>query len=153
MNLTVDHQDVLLAWAARKLGTDGWPKESRAYGVVEPREGMKPLLRAVIVVNSHHGASCRIHIASDGSRKWATRDVLARLAAFIHIGMKVNRIWTVVSVANVPAIITCLKIGFQIQGRVARGADDGSDGIIVSMFADENPWLKGEDDGKGSTAA
>ncbi len=153
MKLTVDHQDVLLAWAARKLGTDGWPKESRAYGVVEPREGMKPLLRAAIVVNSHHGASCRIHIASDGSRKWATRDVLARISAFIHIGMKVNRVWTVVSATNVPAIVAALKIGFQIQGRVARGADDGSDGIIVSMFADENPWLKGEDDGKGSAAA
>lgn len=147
MRLTTDHQDRLLAWARKKLGTDGWTPDAVAYGIIEDREGAKPLLRAIIVVNLAMSGSARVHVWSDGSRRWASADVLTRISAYLHYQRGINRLWMVVGAKNLPAIIAALKIGFQIDGRNRCGADDGSDGIVLSMLRDENPWLKDDDDG------
>jgi RimJ/RimL family protein N-acetyltransferase len=145
MRLTVADQEKMLTWAAKMLGTTGWSADSTAFGIVEPREGQRPLLRGVVIANAFFNKSCRIHIASDGSRKWATRDVLTRLSAFLHLQHGVNRIATVIATKNLPAQIAALKIGFQIEGRERSGADDGTDGIRFSMLRDENPWLNDEE--------
>lgn len=153
MRLTDGQQEQLLAWAGKRLSAaDGeWPDGSLAFGVVEPRDGQKPLLRAVLVVNEMFKHGCKVHIASDGSRRWATRDVLMRFSALVHLGMGINRMSIVIAATNVAAQIAALKIGFQVEGRERGGADDGSDGVMFSMLKDENPWLKGEPDGQEST--
>ena len=152
MRLTDKHADQLLAWAAKRLGTDGWSPDSMAFGVVEDRDGLRPLVRAVIVINCRFNDACRMHIATDGSRRWATRDILIRLSAFIHYALKVNRVETIIAASNLPAQIAALKVGFQIEGRNRCGADDGTDGIVLSMLRDENPWLKGKGDEQGRTS-
>lgn len=151
MRLTDKHPEQLLAWAARKLGTNGWSDDAMPFGVVEDRPGLRPLVRAVIVINCRFGASCRMHIATDGSRRWATRDVLIRLSAFIHLGLGARRVETIIAARNLPAQIAALKVGFQVEGRTRCSADDGTDGIVLAILAEENPWLKGDDDGQGRT--
>lgn len=151
MRLTDQFPDKLLAWAARRLGTNGWSDDAIPFGIIEDRHGQRPLVRAVIVINAIYGANCRVHIASDGSRRWATRDILIRLSAFIHYAINVRRIETVIAADNVKAQIAALKIGFRVDGRTRYGADDGTDGIILAMIREENPWLKGDENGQGRT--
>lgn len=147
MKVTTAQQSRLLRWAQQQLDTDGWSDDAYAFGIVEPRAGRLPLLRAVMVVNHHVGRSCRVHIATDGSRRWATADVLTRLSAFLHMAHNVDRLWMIVSVFNTKALIAALKIGFQIDGRERCSADDGTDGIVLTMLRHENPWLRGQEHG------
>ncbi len=71
LHLTLDYQAELLRFAADGLGLeDGFVADSQAMGVVE-EDGR---IRAVGVLNMFHDQGAWIHIATDGSFRWAASD-------------------------------------------------------------------------------
>lgn len=138
LRLTVEPQYPLLEWARTRCGVSGptWSPESEAVGVLDNGE-----LRAVVVYNDFRGDACAMHIASDHTRQWATRNILGGLFGYAFIYKRMNRAVAVVPAANRNAILTAVKLGFQFEGRLRAAAVDGSDAVLLSMLRDECLWL------------
>jgi len=139
LHLTTADQPRLLRWAEERFGYDDChlPPESEAVGVFDGET-----VAAVIVYNAHYGHYLSMHVATNGSRRWLTRDILAGIFGYAFQFKGATRINAVVSVKNVAIQILCLKLGFRVEATIRCGADDGTDGILFGMLADECPWLK-----------
>ena len=135
--VTTDRQEILLGWAARRIGLpDGWSSDSEAMGVVDAEEK----LRAVAVINQVAEGNCLLHIASDGRRSWATRSVLGVLFSYPFYILGLRKVTARVAIDNVPSQVLCLKLGFQFEGR-ERAAFFGRDTTTFGMLRDECSWL------------
>lgn len=137
--LTVSDQETLLAWAAANVGCpeDHWGSGAEAMGCVEKDTGK---IRAVFVLNGFLGDAAVLHIATDGSRGWATRNILGGYFGYMFIFKRLNRVIGFTPEANVAALTLALKIGFRIEGRI-RATPEGESEIITSMFASQCDWI------------
>lgn len=138
--LTQNHQATLLAWAAEVIRPGGfvWPKNAHAIGVID-----HGWLRAVVVLVQTYGADCDVHFASDGSRAWASRNVLAGLFGYAFLLRGVRRVQCWAGVSNTPCLTALRKAGFTEIGYVPGGMDDGEDAIMFSMLRSDCRWIKG----------
>ena len=137
MHVTMKNQKGLLDQAAKWHGQEAMRAESIALGVID-KGGV---LHAVLTIDNHSENSCDFHIASNGSRRWASRDVLRTFAEFAFDHMKVKKIKTIVPDWNTRALVTCIHIGWKIEGATKCGAHDGTDGVCFGMTRDECRWL------------
>ena len=140
MDLTFDHSDQLAAFFAPRVGVEAGdlPADMELMGALDS----KGQIRAVFGYNAHYGHYLTMHIATDGSKAWATRHVLACMFGYPFHAKGVTRINALVPAQNVSVQILCLKLGFRIEATIRCGADDGSDGILFGMLAHECRWLK-----------
>lgn len=88
-----------------------------------------------------NGRNVFFHGASDGSRRWATRELLRAVCAHAFHTLGVERMTTVVAASNVRALAFDRKFGFREEARLARAAHDGSDAIYLVMWRAECKWL------------
>jgi RimJ/RimL family protein N-acetyltransferase len=138
--VTMDDQPGLIRWAEPRMGIPEGEMsgDAEALGVIDETTGE---IQAVIAFTAHHGHFISAHIASSGGRRWATRPVLRAVFGYAFEFKGVKRMNCLVSVYNTPTQIMCLKLGFRPEATIRCGADDGSDGIVFGMLADECPWL------------
>lgn len=154
LHLTMADQPRLLAWAAPRMGVaEGrMPSETVAIGVLDRATGA---IEAVIALNAFYGAGASLHIASDGGRRWLSRKVLAAVFGYAFSFRGLRRLSLLVSVANVPPQVLALKLGFRIEGVARCAAQDGRDGVLFGMLAEDCRWLrdttKDESDGQERT--
>lgn len=124
-------------WAAERIGHGArFGDDSVTIGV--ERGGV---LRAVAAYNLFTGRSCHAHIATDGSRAWASRGVLAALFAYPFRQCGVSRITLPIRASNRASIILAIKLGFEFEGRLV-GACEGEDEMILGMLSENCPWLR-----------
>jgi hypothetical protein len=139
MRVTMQNQKDLIAWAEPRMGVEAghMPPETRALGVLDDQGR----IHAVICFNAFYGNQASLHVASNGRKLWATRKVFQVVFgyAFHHLGLK--RLEFRVSCKNVPVQILALKTGLRIEGVARCGANDGEDGIVFGMLAQECHWL------------
>ena len=137
LTLVYDRRDDLLAWAAEKMGSPNmqWAPDTATIGVERG-----DALCAVAAYNIFSGSGCCAHIATDGSRAWASRGILAALFAYPFIQCGLDRITLPISRKNIRSQILALKLGFSFEGRLARN-HDGEDEILLGMLREECPWL------------
>jgi RimJ/RimL family protein N-acetyltransferase len=140
LHVTTQPQDKLRAWIAPRIGTDleQMAHDMEVLAVVDEARPVSPL--ACIGYNAHFGHYLSMHVASDGNRRWLTRDVLRLIFGYAFDYKGVTRINAVVAEANLPAQVMCLKLGFRIEATLRCGADDGTDGILFGMLRTECPW-------------
>ena len=80
--LTVDKQEVLLRWAAERIGMPyGWVADSEAMGVLDASDKVV----AVGVLNMVADRQGWLHIASDGNRRWANRTILGGMFTMVML--------------------------------------------------------------------
>lgn len=137
--LTFEDQEGLLAWAAPRLDLPRWPDGAKGLGVYEAETGD---IRAVMVMVQTYSTSCDLHFATDGSRRWATRNILGGLFGYVFVLRGVPQVNITVEPDNVPALVMNLKLGFQIEARMRGIMSDGGDAIVMSMRATDCPWIK-----------
>lgn len=137
LTLVYDRRDDLLAWAAEKMGSPNmqWAPDTATIGVARG-----DAVCAVAAYNIFSGSGCCAHIATDGSRTWASRGILAALFAYPFIQCGLDRITLPISRKNIRSQILALKLGFSFEGRLARN-HDGEDEILLGMLREECPWL------------
>jgi RimJ/RimL family protein N-acetyltransferase len=111
LKIVLDDIPAQLAWAAAKIGLPCFREDARAFGV--ERDGQ---LCAVVVYDCFSPYDCAIHVASDGSGHWATRQVLAYTFqyAFIHCGLL--RLTALIASKNRAALKFNRHLGFQTEG-------------------------------------
>lgn len=139
LRVTMQDQDGLIAWAEPRMGVEAGraPPETIALGVLDEAGN----IRAVIWFNAFYSTHASAHIASDGSREWSTRQVWRTIFGFAFDHLRKTRLMLIIPDWNIKAITFALKLGFKIEGVARCGADDGNDGIVFGMLAQECRWL------------
>ena len=129
-----------LAWAARRLGMlGGWDVGTKGLAI---RAG--ETLRAVTAyADFRDNKTCTIHIATDGSRQWATRGMLYGIFAYPFEQCGLRRVTAPISSTNKASLILVIKLGFMFEGRLVAGCTDG-DQVIMGMLREDCPWIKKE---------
>lgn len=137
VRLTIDDPPSLLAWAAARVGIEAWPADSKAIGAVDA-DGR---LRGVVVYNGFVDQGCSIHIATDRSRRWATRASLRGYFRYPFVQCGLHRLTAYTPADNVPSQALALKLGFRFEG-VQRQAFAGRDMVFLGMLRTDCRWLQ-----------
>ena len=86
-----------------------------------------------------HNVVC--HIASDGSRRWATREYLWTIFDYPFTQLKVKRITVCVGEGNRPSRRFVEHLGFTLEATL-RNAHPSGDLLVYSMFKERCKWLQ-----------
>lgn len=133
--IVYDDQPRLLAFAIEKGASAEWRPDAVAIG----REVGGELVAAAVYEHFTDG-DCHVHIASDGSRRWCTRELLIRWFAYPFLQLRLRRITGLVPSTNLRALDFDLKLGFKVEGQMREAFPDG-DMMILGMLARECRYL------------
>ena len=104
--------------------------------------------RGIVVFDSFTKTGCWVHVASDGSRKWITRELIIRTFAYPFIRLEYPRINAFVSVDNHDAVAFNENFGWTREGVLREGGENGEDLILFGMLRRECRWLPERFSGK-----
>lgn len=138
MPLIYGDDERLLRWASERIGGLRFRDDATAIGRERGGE-----LVSVCVFDGFSAADCNMHIASDGSRHWLTREFLVACFAYPFIQLKLRRVTGLVPAKNRDALRFDLHLGFQVEGR-CRDALPDDDIIILGMLRRECRFLPSE---------
>jgi hypothetical protein len=130
-------EQVVAPWMRDRIGCPPFMQPFSGFGLFDDL-----LLRAGVLFTDYNGSTnVSMHVASDGSRRWMTRNFLSAVFLYPFEQLKVLRITGIVQAANTRALRFDRKLGFKIEGRLRRGAPDGSDVIVLGMLRSECRFL------------
>lgn len=136
--LIYDQQERLLAWAEGKIGVSSFREAAKAIGLERDGE-----LAAVVVYDGFSACDCNMHIASDGTRRWMNRALLAAAFAYPFVQLGLRRVTGLVPAKNVEALAFDQKLGFRLEG-VCREALPDDDVVILGLLKRDCPFIPKE---------
>lgn len=131
---TARPQDI--AWAAERIGIPKFRDDAK--GIASLRDDGAPA--AVVVFDTFSACDCNMHIASDGSKRWMTRELLMEAFWYPFVTAGLRRVTGVVPAKNQEAIDFDTKMGFQVEGR-CRDALPDDDVVILGMRRADCPFI------------
>ncbi|EHK57743.1 hypothetical protein [Allomesorhizobium alhagi] len=136
--------DRLIAWAESRVANSRFRDDARAIGHERAGE-----LRGVVVFDTFTTTTCLVHLASDGSKRWMTREFITRVFAYPFIQCKFPRITCGIPETNAESLRLTRHMGWVEEGRLREDSEDGSDTIIFGMLRRECRWLPATIGGTG----
>lgn len=127
--------DALISWAEARCGGAFRP-DAKAIGL--ERDGQ---LIASVVFDNHSPGSCCISVASDGSRRWLTRDFLVHVFAYPFLQCGYRRLTALIAASNADSQRFCTSCGFTHEGTMRAGAPGGEDMLILGLLREECRFL------------
>lgn len=112
------------------------PIDSIAYGLTDS----SGQVRCIALLNMFTGHTVRLHIATDGSKRWAHKELFQKFTSVVFDDMNINKMFLHVDVELVQVQIIALRLGWQIEGRARNAASNGNDEITFGMSKTDNPW-------------
>ena len=100
-----------------------------------------PAIIAGVVFNDYNGVNMNMHVASDGSKRWMTRELLWMVFDYAFNQAKVERLTGLVGEKNWQARKFDEHVGFTQETTLARAHPDGRL-IVYRMFREDCRWLK-----------
>lgn len=139
LRFTMQEQDTLLAWAAPRCGMPGcvFPDPAVALGVID-EDGT---IFAVAVYIPLYSGSVECHFASNGTRRWASRENLAAMARYPFHQFQCDRLTATVEATDIATLTSCIKAGWQIEARYRNAMASGADAIVLSMTEEDCKFL------------
>ena len=125
----------VVEWVAQKTNEFGNFGASVGIGLEKNGE-----LIGGVVFNEYNGVNINIHVASDMSRRWLTKEFLWFIFYYAFEQAKVNRITALIGEGNTHALEFNQRVGFTYETRV-KGADPTGDMLILGMFKEQCKWL------------
>ncbi|BBZ94333.1 hypothetical protein BRDID11004_47640 [Bradyrhizobium diazoefficiens] len=124
-------------WAAATIGAGGgFSSDAHAIGMEVDGE-----IVAVTVWNCFETHNCLMSIASDGSKRWMTREFLFRSFAYPYIQLGLPRTTTKSDERNLPSIRLAHHLGYREEGRLRKAAPGGRGDIVFGMLKEECRWI------------
>lgn len=123
-------------WVCERTGGRYEPGCSAAIGWEEDGK-----LRAGVLYDQYNGQSICMHVASDGTRKWMTREYLAYSFWYPFVQLKVKKILGLVDSTNENAMSFDKALGFKVEHVIEDAGKTGSL-VILSMSPEDCKWLK-----------
>ena len=122
-------------WVARR--TNEFGRFGTDIGIGWARDGA---LVAGVAYADWNGPNVVCHIASDGSRRWATREYLWTIFDYPFNQLKVKRITVCVGEGNSDSRRFVQHLGFRLESTL-RAAHPSGDLLVYSMFSEQCRWL------------
>lgn len=131
----------LIEWAAKRVGVSSFRFDAHAIGLVHINDVAEPdadrdsagrRIAAVTVLDGFSKCDANMHIASDGSGLWLTREFLVRSFAYPFVQCGLRRVTGLVPAKNTEALKFDLHLGFRLEGR-CRDALPDDDIIVLGM--------------------
>lgn len=135
-SVVYEPQSEMIAWAEARIPNNQFRPDARAIGITRNGE-----LCGVVVFDNFSVGQCCVSVASDGSRRWITRELLIRVFAYPFIQLNYWRLSCLVSANNADSLRLCESFGWTREGVLRRGAPDGSDMILLGMLREECRYL------------
>jgi RimJ/RimL family protein N-acetyltransferase len=126
----------LLEWAMDKLGIEFAPSDCRWLAGIEGAE-----IRFVLVYHNFTERDCQLTIATDGSRRWATRRTLHAIFATPFDIWKLARLTFLCDQRNLGAIDLVQRLGASQEGTLRRYFADDADGYLFGMQRANCRWI------------
>lgn len=137
-----DRQEDMIAWAADRMHftyQDDFVFAPDAKAIGHMRDGE---FVGVVVFDRFSDRDCLLHIVSDGTRRWLTREFITRALTYPFRQCGNRRVTCLVSENNKESLRFTRKFGGWVEeGRMREAAPDGSDLIMFGMLRRECPWL------------
>ncbi|PTM61911.1 GNAT family N-acetyltransferase [Phreatobacter oligotrophus] len=137
--LVYHDNDRLLAWAVDRMGYPGFRFRQDAHAIGRQTDGE---IRGVVIFDTWSDGDCLIHVVSDGSRRWFTREFCVHAMAYPFLQVGNRRITALVSEHNDPSLAMCRHFGFAQEGRLRRAGPAGEDMILFGLLREDCRWLK-----------
>lgn len=94
------------------------------------------------VFDTFSDGDCLVHLVSDGSKRWMTRDFATVAMAYPFLQCDFPRITCMVSENNEASLRYTAKFGWSLEGYL-RGAGTNGEGLLVfGMLRSECRWLR-----------
>lgn len=125
-------------WVASKCSAPYNPAMDNCIGLYRKGE-----LRGGVIFSDYTGpgGSVTLHMGSDGSGRWATRDFLAAIFEHAFVWMNVKKMFGPVPVSAPPQVLRINQhLGFQLEQVVKDVYPDG-DMLLLSMYKDQCKFL------------
>jgi L-amino acid N-acyltransferase YncA len=128
----------LLDWAAARYDDNAIDSDTHAIGIE-----VDGVVQAVAMYNCFTDISCNIHVVSDGGKRWASRTFLREAFAYPFVQVGLKRLTALVPAKNTDALTLDLRLGFQVEGRMAE-ATDNDDLVVLGMLRRNCIWIPEE---------
>ena len=129
----------MLPWAAPRIGVTAFRSDAQTIGYERDGE-----LVAVVVFDGFSHGDGYMHVASDGSRRWLTRELLTAAFAYPFIQCRLRRITALVPAKNHVALKFDEELGFRREGYHPHAAESGGDIISLGMLREQCRFLPQE---------
>ena len=130
--------DGVLDWVAKKTNEYGRFGGGTAIGWERGGE-----LVAGVCYCDWNGVNVVCHIASDGSKKWLTKQYLRVLLEFPFQQLNCKRITVAVGEGNHSSANFVRKLGFEVEARLSQAHPTG-DLLIFALFKSNCRWIADE---------
>src|SRR5690554_6429650 len=127
--LVTGPKEVLLSWAARVIGVNGFREDARVIARVDDAK-----IRAVVVFDTFGANDCNIHIASDGSGRWISRELLQATFHYPFVQCGLKRLTGLVAADNQAALRFDEHLGFRREGYHPQAGANGEDLISLGLL-------------------
>lgn len=129
MKQFVSHSDELVAWAAERIHFI--PRaDVKSFGLMSEKG-----IHAVTLYDNFSECDCNIHIASDGTRHWLSRQYLNMSFYYPFVQWNLRRVTGLVPAKNADALRFDLHLGFEREGYLKQALPD-DDLIVLGMTRD-----------------
>jgi RimJ/RimL family protein N-acetyltransferase len=130
-NVIYGQEERLLPWVAERMGIARFRRDAYSIGVERDGE-----LVGVVVYDTFSEADCCMHVASDGSGRWLTKEALVRFFAYPFVQLGLRRVTSPIGTKNAASMRFCEHLGFEREGFCRHGLPD--DDVIVMGLIREN---------------
>lgn len=147
-----DDDERLIEWAAARIGVSSFRSDAHAIGLVHVNDVAQPdanrdsagrRIAAVTVMDGFSECDANMHIASDGSGLWLTREFLVRSFAYAFIQCGLRRVTGLVPAKNTEALRFDMHLGFRLEGR-CRDALPDDDVLVLGMLRADCRYISKE---------
>lgn len=121
-------EDRLLRWAQERIGVIFRPD---AYTIGLERNGQ---IAATVVFDTFSETDCCMHIASDGTRAWMSKDLLLSAFAYPFTQLRLLRVTGLVPADNEDALRFDEHLGFVREGYHPKAGPGGKDLISMGLL-------------------
>lgn len=129
------HDERLIAWAQSRLQCE-FRSDAKAIGL--ERNGD---IAGAVVFDTFSPGDCLVHLVSDGSRRWLTREFITRSMAYPFLQIGQPRISCIISSGNTDSLRFTRHFGWTQEGVLREAGAEGEDLILFGMLRRECRFL------------
>ena len=132
-----DQDATMLEWASQRLkvkfeaGNSAWLTNLSKDGEIQ----------AVVVYTRFSPFNCEMSVASNGNRKWFSRECARAWFGYPFNQMKVRRVSAVTETSNLSSIRMLEKLGFVKEATLSNWFGD-TDGVLYRMLEKDCKWIR-----------
>lgn len=129
----------IVEWVAKQTHEYGNFGAAQGIGLQE-WDGSTWNIVAGVVYNDYNGANVNMHVASDGGKRWLTRQFLWTCFDYPFNQLKVKRVTALIGEGNADAIRFNRHVGFELEARL-RDAHPTGDMLVFILRKPQCRWL------------